>query len=99
MQPIHQLVYAGIGAGVLIYLIELLLTRIAPQPRFFRFCPGLLALAASMILLWMIVPAGNDESWTGMLAFCLALISTSLIGLVVLLFQLFYRLSKGYTRP
>ncbi|WP_046227556.1 hypothetical protein [Paenibacillus dauci] len=99
MQPIHQLVYAGIGAGVLIYLIGLLLVKVTPQPRFFRFCPGLLALVASMILLWLIVPAGNDESWTGILAFCLALISTSLIGLVLLLFQLFYRLGKGYARP
>ncbi|ANF94716.1 hypothetical protein AR543_00830 [Paenibacillus bovis] len=98
MQPIHPLVYAGIGAGMLIYLIALLLVKVAPQPRFFRFCPGMLGIVASIILLGMVVYT-QRTGWDGIFAFSLALISTSLIGLVLLMFQLFYRISKGYARP
>lgn len=96
MQPIHPLVYAGLGAGVIIYVIGLLLVRLVPQPRFFRFVPGLLGLLASLIILYLNLSVyAQSAAWTGLAAFTLSLIGTSLIGLVLLMFQLFYQQSKG----
>ncbi|MEW4371941.1 hypothetical protein [Paenibacillus kandeliae] len=98
MQPIHPLVYAGLGAGVIIYVIGLLLVRLVPQPRFFRFVPGLLSLLASLIILYLNLSVyAQSAAWTGLAAFTLSLIGTSLIGLVLLMFQLFYQQSKGRT--
>ncbi len=94
LQPIHPLVYAGLSAGLVMYLLGLLLAYFFARPRFLRFLPGLLGLLASLVLLYMDVSM-KQGVWQGIAAFSLALIGTCLIGLVLLMFQLFYQLSRA----
>ncbi|WP_322906276.1 hypothetical protein [Paenibacillus campi] len=93
MQPIHPLVYAGLGAGLVMYLLGLLLTYFFVTPRILRFLPGLLGLVAGLVLLYIDVDM-KQGIWQGIAAFSLAMIGTCLIGLVLLMFQLFYQLSR-----
>ncbi len=93
LHPIHPLVYAGLSAGLVLYLLGLLLAYFLARPRFLRFLPGLLGLVASLVLLYMDVYT-KQGVWQGIAAFSLALIAMCLIGLVLLMFQLFYQLSR-----
>ncbi|MFD1887239.1 hypothetical protein [Paenibacillus wenxiniae] len=96
LHPIHPLVYAGLGAGVVMYLFGLLLAYFFPKPRFLRFLPGLLGVMACVILLFQAL--SKQAGGQGIAAFSLALIGMCLIGLVLLMFQLFYQLSRQQTR-
>ncbi len=94
LQPIHPLVYAGLGAGLFLYLVGLLLAYFMSKPYILRFLPGLLGLIASLVLLYIQVYTTQGLG-QGIPAFSLALIGMCLIGLVLLMFQLFYQLSRA----
>jgi hypothetical protein len=64
LQPIHPLVYAGLSAGLVMYLLGLLLAYFFARPRFLRFLPGLLGLLASLVLLYMDVSM-KQGVWQG----------------------------------